>query len=212
MAFHAPLAGTKAAGQLRLVDLRVQNLIAEPLVPPERTDSLFRILMSREELIGRADGPMVEYERCRNPLLSDTAAARGIVPISIDLELEQSWYGPRLDTQEQIRDFWFLGIPPVGRYREDQDPQGIVVAMIQWRARVSLPDERRPKVVVGVGKCSGPRSALDRRQAIHIANKRALWDLTWAITRALDDDLGLGLRRTPVGLRPKDYQAIAGDW
>ena len=192
-----------------LPSVHVADLTGDSLIRPQQVDSLFNVLIAREEFLGGepASGIMGGYVRLLNPFRISSVATTDTISVTIDLELEQCSYGPPVDTKRELAAFWAFGILGTALSSENA-----VVGKVQWRARLHRPGQPDVVQAVGQGFCSGDVRKLSRRTAIKVANKRALWNLAFAISEELNRELALRLKKRSVDMSEAAYRKLMDGW
>ena len=83
---------------------------------------------------------------------------------------------------------------------------------MQWRATLTWPGQTASAVLVADGIVTGDAERLSRRDAISIANRRALWDLTYEIVATIADRTGVRQKLKHARGMERDYYARVDGW
>lgn len=164
-----------AATSLFLRTISASSAISEPLITPAIGESTLSVVLSRKtfvEGVPQSGGQQISggYFEVTNPFTVQSDVATDSIVVL--LELEQCTYGRPDRAQSKILGFYFLGLLSFLLHSPEA-----VVGHVQWRARVQLTKSNTELVIIGEGACGGKVGTLDRRSALALANRRAMWDL-----------------------------------
>jgi len=190
---------------LRVSEIRTAKLVADSVVTEQLGDSILRVFLARKDLYIRYSprNITVNSERIENPFQRVNADTQFMVPISIDLELEESSYGKLIAPRHDIAMFWLFGVLSLIQPERD-----LVMGSVRWRAHLKWPGQTEQIAAAGHGLCGGRPEALGRREAILSANRRALYDVAVAIVDELDRSLSLKVKRRSAGMKPNAYRQM----
>jgi hypothetical protein len=181
----------------------------EPLIAESAVDSLMARLVMLERFVrmdatpSRMTRGFVEIE---NPFHRSSEALPDTILLRLDLDLEQSRYGPATDSRQDLVAFWALGIFSTITWRSTY------AGLVQWRATISGQQLKTPIRFIAEGATVGKPQTLTRRAAIPSANKRALYQLGYDIAESLDKEFGLRLHRGQPPESEDSFREIVDGW
>jgi len=188
-----------------LRSLRVEDLTGQSMTSAQSADSLFRLLLARpvfERPVSKWPRER-DYHRIENPLLACSGVSGDTVSIRLALELEVCAYGPFFDTESEFAAFWMLGL--LGTVISQRDR---IAGNVQWRAHVEWSGQREPLQLIGRGISIGNPHELGLREAMVLANRRALYDLATELSLALNEELNLGVKQHIISMRFEEFEKI----
>ncbi len=189
---------------VRLSVLEAFNLTGDPAyVPPALNSLLVRTLSgeSHGEFIEANSGIGIGRVRARkNPIRLADLGEGCSDSISIAVDLEQSYYGVLADPGKAVSGYAALGI--LGVILGDG---ATGAALVQLRAIVRFGADSDSVALTSVGLLEVDLEKAPRRFAMRRAMSRALHQLGYRISEAVDRRLKLGLEPRSVSMTPEKY-------
>ena len=206
----APAATVVPARVLTMASVSAVSLTGDPLIQATDAESLFKRVMSlpvfRYVEPPKGSQGLVEggCYVIPNPFWMEPLDSASL---SVALELEVSYYGPSSNVKGELAAYWFWGI--LGTVFTSGDA---VAGVVQWRATLRGPGFPDTLVSVGRGACADKPERLGRREAIRVANKRALYDLSRRMAEAVNKACRLRLKRKFVDGDAQAFRAEEDSW
>ncbi len=156
---------------------------------------------------------LAEYFELPNHLSAANRGEADPLGLSVDLELEQCWYGRSSDAEKKFASFFFFGFAGIFPHSaKDVSEDNGIEGFVEWRARVSGQTIESPLVIVARGRCFGDVRDLGRRAALLVANRRALWDPIVQLELALGGRGIIALHKKVVSIGQRQYLEMQDNW
>ena len=183
----------------------------EPLIMESTIDSLLARLVMLERFV-RMEAPptarrmTIDFVEIENPFRIPAEALPDTIPLRIDLDLEQSRYGPATDSRQDLIGYAALGILSAVTWRSTY------AGLVQWRATITGERLKAPIQILAEGAVAGKPQILTRRSAIPSANKRAIYQLGYDIAESIEKEFGLRLQRGNPLESEDSFREIVDNW
>ena len=186
------------------------NLTGVPGFDAGRIDSSMRVLLGQDYVNRRFQGSggqrLDEGSRSlANPFARTAAPGDSCVRLWLTIDLEQSLFGNLKNAKSAIVGFAMFGVFSL----LVPDEEG---AVVQYRATVWCDSPCETLTVIGAGGALGSMTRLSRRDATYIADRRALWDLSFAIVERMDKAWHLKLASKLLAESQESYMKRMDSW
>ncbi len=196
-------------------ELKVLDQVGDPLIDAAYVQHAIEVVLQLDGFVRfrgtrerHSEFDTNGYHRIRNVFAP--SGEPGTEPVEITLEIENVYYGPRLENvNDAIMQAWFLGPVLSGLMNGKSD---VAMGLVQYRLTVHGSNRADPVVTIGQGVMAGKFLELSRVDALQEAANRAAWDLGFSVVEAMNKAWDLGIESEFVSAEFHEYESAIENW